>query len=129
MGFFVNFNINESFEETIKSRYRDDFSYHNFSEGEKLRIDLAILLTWRQIAKMKNCVNTNIIVFDEILDRAMDASGTDEFIKLMWDMGTGTNVFVISHRDQMVDKFQRILRFEKVRNFSTLTKEKIDFLT
>ena len=124
LGFFVNFNINESFEESIKSRYRDEFSYHNFSEGEKLRIDLAILLTWRQIAKMKNSVNVNILVFDEILDRAMDSSGTDEFIKIMWDLGdAGTNIFVISHKDSFTDKFQRTLKFEKVKNFSVLTKE------
>jgi DNA repair exonuclease SbcCD ATPase subunit len=124
LGFFVNFNINESFEESIKSRYRDEFSYHNFSEGEKLRIDLAILLTWRQIAKLKNSVNVNILVFDEILDRAMDSTGTDEFIKIMWDMGDkGTNVFVISHKDAMIDRFQRNIRFEKVKNFSVLTKD------
>ena len=124
LGFFVNFNINESFEESIKSRYRDEFSYHNFSEGEKLRIDLAILLTWRQIAKMKNSVNVNILVFDEILDRAMDASGTDEFIKIMWDMGdSGSNIFVISHKDAMIDRFQRTVKFDKVKNFSVLTKD------
>jgi DNA repair exonuclease SbcCD ATPase subunit len=124
LGFFVNFNINESFEESIKSRYRDEFSYHNFSEGEKLRIDLAILLTWRQIAKLKNSVNVNILVFDEILDRAMDGAGTDEFIKIMWEMGDkGTNIFVISHKDTMIDRFQRTIKFEKVKNFSTLTKE------
>jgi DNA repair exonuclease SbcCD ATPase subunit len=124
LGFFVNFNINESFEESIKSRYRDEFSYHNFSEGEKLRIDLAILLTWRQIAKLKNSVNVNILVFDEILDRAMDTTGIDEFIKIMWEMGDkGTNIFVISHKDTMLDRFQRILKFEKVKNFSVLTKD------
>jgi len=124
LGFFVNFNINESFEETIKSRYRDEFSYHNFSEGEKLRIDLAILLTWRQVAKMKNSVNVNILVFDEILDRAMDSTGIDEFIRIMWDIGhEGGNIFVISHKDTMIDKFQRTLQFQKVKNFSTLTKD------
>ena len=124
LGFFVNFNINESFEETIKSRHRDEFSYNNFSEGEKLRIDLAILLTWRQIAKLKNSVNVNILVFDEILDRAMDATGIDEFIRIMWDMGhEGTNIFVISHKDTMIDRFQRTLKFEKVKNFSVLTNE------
>ena len=124
LGFFVNFNINESFEESIKSRYRDEFSYHNFSEGEKLRIDLAILLTWRQIAKMKNSVNVNILVFDEILDRAMDGAGIDEFIRIMWDLGhEGSNIFVISHKDTMVDKFQRTLKFEKVKNFSVMSKE------
>lgn len=123
MGFFVNFNIDESFNETIKSRYRDEFSYNNFSEGEKLRIDLAILLTWRQIAKLKNSVNVNIIVFDEILDRAMDGDGIDAFIKLMWEMGEGTNVFVISHKDAMVDRFQRVLQFEKIKNFSVIKKD------
>lgn len=124
MGFFVNFNINEGFEETIKSRYRDEFSYNNFSEGEKLRIDLSILLTWRQIAKLKNSVHVNILVFDEILDRAMDATGIDEFIKIMWDMGDkGTNIFVISHKDTMIDRFQRTLKFEKIKNFSVLTNE------
>ena len=124
LGFFVNFNINESFEESIKSRYRDEFSYHNFSEGEKLRIDLAILLTWRQIAKLKNSVNVNIIVFDEILDRAMDNTGIDEFMKIMWDdLGKDSNVFVISHKETMTERFQRTLRFEKVKNFSSLTKE------
>jgi len=122
MGFFVNFNINESFEESIKSRYRDEFSYHNFSEGEKLRIDLSILLTWRLIAKMKNSVNVNILIFDEILDRAMDATGIDEFIKIMWDLGEGTNVFVISHKDAMSERFQRTLQFSKVKNFSILGK-------
>lgn len=123
MGFFVNFNISESFEESIKSRYRDEFSYNNFSEGEKLRIDLSILLTWRQIAKLKNSVNVNIIVFDEILDRAMDNSGIDEFMRLMWELGDDTNAFVISHKDTMVDRFQRTIRFEKIKNFSVLTKE------
>ena len=124
MGFFVNFNINESFEESIKSRYRDEFSYNNFSEGEKLRIDLSILLTWRQIAKLKNSVNVNIIVFDEILDRAMDNAGIDEFMKIMWDdLGKDSNVFVISHKETMAERFQRTLRFEKIKNFSTLTKE------
>ena len=124
LGFFVNFNINESFEESIKSRYRDEFSYNNFSEGEKLRIDLSILLTWRQIAKIKNSVNVNIIVFDEILDRAMDNTGIDEFMKIMWDdLGKDSNVFVISHKETMTERFQRTLRFEKVKNFSTLTKE------
>jgi DNA repair exonuclease SbcCD ATPase subunit len=123
LGFFVNFEIDENFEESIKSRYRDEFSYNNFSEGEKLRIDLSILLTWRQIAKLKNSVNVNIIVFDEILDRAMDSSGVDEFIRLMWDMGDDTNVFIISHKEGVSDRFQRTLKFEKVKNFSVLAKD------
>lgn len=123
MGFFVNFNIDENFNESIKSRYRDEFSYNNFSEGEKLRIDLAILLTWRQIAKIKNSVNVNLIIFDEILDRALDTNGIDEFMKLMWNLDKSTNVFVISHKNEMVDRFEKNLTFAKVKNFSVLTKE------
>lgn len=122
MGFFVNFNINEQFEETIKSRYRDEFSYQNFSEGEKMRIDLALLFTWRNVAKMRNSVNTNLLILDEIFDGSLDANGTDEFLKIMWGMLADTNTFVISHKtDQLTDRFQRTLRFEKVKNFSRLT--------
>ena len=121
MGFFVNFNINESFEETIKSRYRDEFSYHNFSEGEKMRIDLALLFTWRSIAKMRNSVNTNLLVLDEVFDGSLDGNGTDEFLKIMWSMIADTNTFVISHKtDALIDKFQKIYRFEKYKNFSRL---------
>jgi DNA repair exonuclease SbcCD ATPase subunit len=121
MGFFVNFNINEQFEETIKSRYRDEFSYQNFSEGEKTRIDLALLFTWRAIAKMRNSVNTNLLILDEVLDGSLDNNGTDEFLKIMWDMLGDTNTFVISHKtDTMLDKFQKVYRFTKVKNFSRL---------
>lgn len=121
MGFFVNFNINEQFEETIKSRYRDEFSYHNFSEGEKTRIDLALLLTWRAIAKMRNSVNCNLLILDEVFDGSLDFNGTDELMKIMWAMTGDSNVFVISHKtDQMLDKFQKVYRFEKVKNFSSL---------
>jgi DNA repair exonuclease SbcCD ATPase subunit len=123
MGFFVNFNINESFEETIKSRYRDEFSYQNFSEGEKMRIDLALLFTWRAIAKMKNSVNTNLLILDEIFDGSLDANGTDEFLKIMWNMLGDSNVFVISHKqDQLVDKFKKTYKFQKTKNFSSLAK-------
>lgn len=122
MGFFVNFNINEQFEETIKSRYRDEFSYQNFSEGEKTRIDLALLFTWRAIAKMRNSVNTNLLVLDEVLDGSLDNNGTDEFLKIMWNVLNETNTFVISHKtDAMIDKFQKIYRFTKVKNFSKMT--------
>ena len=122
MGFFVNFNINEQFEETIKSRYRDEFSYQNFSEGEKTRIDLALLFTWRAIAKMRNSVNTNLLILDEVLDGSLDNNGTDEFLKIMWDMLGDTNTFVISHKsDMMQDKFQKTFKFEKVKNFSRLS--------
>ena len=119
MDFFVNFNINESFEETIKSRHRDDFSYANFSEGEKMRIDLALLFTWRQIAKMKNSTNTNLLILDEVFDSSLDTVGTDEFLKLIYDMDKDTNVFVISHKgDQLFDKFRSVIKFKKVNNFS-----------
>jgi len=123
MDFFVNFNINESFEETIKSRHRDEFGYANFSEGEKMRIDLALLFTWRQIAKLKNSTNTNLLILDEVFDSSLDGVGTEEFLKLIHEMGTDTNVFVISHKgDQLFDKFRSIIRFEKKNNFSQVAK-------
>jgi len=123
MDFFVNFNLNENFEETIKSRHRDEFSYSNFSEGEKMRIDLALLFTWRQIAKMKNSTNTNLLILDEVFDSSLDSVGTDEFLKLIHEMGTETNIFVISHKgDQLFDKFRSIIRFEKKNNFSQVIK-------
>jgi DNA repair exonuclease SbcCD ATPase subunit len=123
MDFFVNFNINENFEETIKSRHRDEFSYANFSEGEKMRIDLALLFTWRQIAKLKNSTNTNLLILDEVFDSSLDGVGTEEFLKLIHEMGTDTNVFVISHKgDQLFDKFRSIIKFKKVNNFSQMEK-------
>ena len=123
MDFFVNFNINESFEETIKSRHRDEFSYANFSEGEKMRIDLALLFTWRQIAKLKNSTNTNLLILDEVFDSSLDGVGTEEFLKLIHEMGTDTNVFVISHKgDQLFDKFRSVIKFEKKNNFSQVAK-------
>jgi DNA repair exonuclease SbcCD ATPase subunit len=123
MDFFVNFNINESFEETIKSRHRDEFSYANFSEGEKMRIDLALLFTWRQIAKLKNSTNTNLLILDEVCDSSLDGVGTDEFLKLIHDVGSDTNVFVISHKgDQLFDKFRSVIRFEKKNNFSQIAR-------
>jgi len=123
MDFFVNFNINENFEETIKSRHRDEFSYANFSEGEKMRIDLALLFTWRQIAKLKNSTNTNLLILDEVFDSSLDGTGTEEFLKLIHEMGSDTNIFVISHKgDQLFDKFRSIIRFEKKNNFSQIAK-------
>ena len=123
MDFFVNFNLNENFEETIKSRYRDEFSYSNFSEGEKMRIDLALLFTWRQVAKMKNSTNTNLLILDEVFDSSLDTVGTDEFLRLIHEMGTDTNIFVISHKgDQLFEKFRSIIKFEKKNNFSQVTK-------
>lgn len=121
MGFFVNFNVDENFNEVIKSRYRDEFTYDSFSEGEKLRIDLALLLTWRSIAKMKNSVNTNLLIMDEILDRSLDAAGIDEFLKIVFNLTDDTNVFIISPKaDPIVDKFDKTYRFQKIRNFSLL---------
>jgi len=118
MEFYVNFTLDESFEETIKSRYRDEFSYPSFSEGEKMRIDLALLFTWRAIAKMKNSANTNLLILDEIFDSSLDSGGTDEFLKILNTLG-GENVFVISHKqDALVDKFNSTIRFEKIKNFS-----------
>jgi DNA repair exonuclease SbcCD ATPase subunit len=121
MGFFASFHINESFEETIKARHLEEFSYQNFSEGEKTRIDLAILFTWRYIAKMRNSVNCNLLIFDEIFDGSLDANGTDEFLKIMWNLVADTNTFVISHKqDQLVDKFKKVYRFQKKRNYSCI---------
>jgi DNA repair exonuclease SbcCD ATPase subunit len=121
MGFFVNFNIDENFNEVIKSRYRDEFSYANFSEGEKTRIDLALMFTWRSIAKMKNSVNTNLLILDEILDGSLDANGTDEFLKIIQTLTDDTNTYIISHKtDAIADKFDKTYRFEKIRNFSRL---------
>ena len=118
MDFFVNFNIDENFSETIKSRYRDDFTYANFSEGEKMRIDLALLFTWRAIAKMKNSTNTNLLILDEIFDSSLDTDGTDAFLKILGTFDK-ENVFVISHKqDMLFDKFRNTIKFEKSRNFS-----------
>jgi len=118
MDFFVNFNIDENFNETIKSRFRDVFSYANFSEGEKMRIDLALLFTWRAVAKMKNSTNTNLLILDEIFDSSLDATGTDDFLKIL-NTFEKENVFIISHKqDMLIDKFRSVIKFEKVKNFS-----------
>lgn len=121
MDFFAQFTLNEDFVEIIKSRHRDEFSYENFSEGEKLRIDLSLLLAWRDIARMKNCANTNLLILDEVFDSSLDAVGTEEVIKILQSMGGSNNIFVISHKsDQLLDKFQNILTYKKVNNFSKL---------
>lgn len=121
MDFFVNFELNESFEEKIKSRFRDEFSYSSFSEGEKMRINLAVLFTWRAVSKMRNSVNTNLLILDEVFDSSLDSSGTDEFLKLIQDLSGGTNTFIISHKtDQLVDKFEKIIKFQKRKNFSKI---------
>ena len=118
MEFYVNFTLDENFNETIKSRYRDEFTYESFSEGEKMRIDLALLFTWRAVAKMKNSTNTNLLMLDEIFDSSLDGAGTDEFLKILNTLG-GENVFIISHKqDALVDKFKSTIKFEKIKNFS-----------
>ena len=122
MDFFVNFNLDESFKETIKSRHRDEFSYHNFSEGEKQRIDMALMLTWRAVAKLKNSTNTNLLILDEVFDSSLDTSGTEDLMKILHSL-EGANLFVISHKgDILQDKFANTIRFEKVKNFSRMVK-------
>ena len=120
MDFFVSFHLDEEFKETVKSRHRDTFDYNNFSEGEKMRIDLALVFTWRAIAKMKNSANTNLMVLDEIFDSSLDGQGTDDFFKIVNKMGK-ENIFIISHKgDILFDKFTNIIKFEKEHNFTKL---------
>lgn len=122
LDFFVNFNLDESFKETIKSRHRDDFSYNNFSEGEKQRIDMALMLTWRAVSKLKNSSNTNLLILDEVFDSSLDNNGTEYLMNIL-HMLEGTNLFVISHKgDILQDKFANVIRFEKVKNFSKIVK-------
>ena len=119
LEFYVNFNLDDTFNETIKSRFRDEFSYASFSEGEKMRIDLALLFTWREVAKLKNSVNTNILILDEIFDSSLDSNGTTDFINILRTVTEGNNVFVISHKEDMLhDKFDNVIQFKKVKNFS-----------
>lgn len=121
MDFFVQFELNENFKETIKSRFRDEFSYDSFSEGEKMRIDLSLLFTWRSIAKMRNSASTNLLIMDEVFDSSLDATGTDEFLKILESLTADTNVFIISHKgDQLYDKFHSVIKFVKHQNFSRM---------
>ena len=122
LDFFVNFNLDESFKETIKSRHRDEFSYASFSEGEKQRIDMALMLTWRAVAKLKNSANTNLLILDEVFDSSLDANGTEYLMNIL-QMLENVNLFVISHKgDILQDKFRSVIRFEKVKNFSRIVK-------
>ena len=122
MDFFVHFDLDEKFNETIKSRHRDKFSYSSFSEGEKQRIDLALLFTWRTIAKMKNSASTNLLLLDEVFDSSLDNNGVDYVMNLLSTIGEETNVFVISHKgDQLFDKFRNQIKFEKIRNYSVMS--------
>ena len=121
MEFFVQFELDEDFNEQIKSRYRDNFSYASFSEGEKMRIDLSLLFTWRAIAKLKNSVNTNLLILDEVFDSSLDEGGTDEFLKILHTLDDNTNTFIISHKgESMNEKFNNIIEFEKTNNFSKI---------
>ena len=123
MDFFVSFNLDENFNESIKSRHRDEFTYDSFSEGEKMRIDLALLFTWRAVAKLKNSANTNLLILDEVFDSSLDAAGTDEFMRILNNLVKNTNVFVISHKGEILfDKFKSVLKFEKRKNFSQIIK-------
>lgn len=123
MDFFVNFELNENFEETIKSRFRDEFTYESFSEGEKMRIDLALLFAWRAVAKLRNSASTNLLIMDEVFDSSLDSSGTDEFLKILNGITSDTNTFIISHKgDQLFDKFDHTIKFEKHKNFSRIAQ-------
>ena len=123
LEFYVGFELDEAFEETIKSRFRDVFKYENFSQGEKMRIDIALLFTWRAVARMKNSVNTNLLILDEVFDSSLDASGTDEFMKMLNTLTEKTNAFIISHKgDILYDKFEHVIRFEKYKNFSRIAE-------
>jgi len=120
LDFFCEFYLDETFNETIKSRGRDIFSYNSFSEGQKLRIDLAVLMAWRALAKMRNSMHCNLLVYDEILDRSLDGEGVDEFIKILQTLTKNQNVFIISHKEQFLDKFDKVIRFDMVKNFSQM---------
>jgi DNA repair exonuclease SbcCD ATPase subunit len=122
LDFFVNFNLDESFKETIKSRHRDEFTYNNFSEGEKQRIDMALMLTWRAVAKLKNSSNTNLLILDEVFDSSLDVNGTEYLMNIL-HMLEGVNLFVISHKgDILQDKFANVIKFQKIKNFSKVIK-------
>ncbi|AIX16017.1 gpre46 combination endonuclease [Synechococcus phage ACG-2014d] len=122
MEFYVNFTLDNEFNEVIKSRFRDDFTYSSFSEGEKQKIDLALLFTWREVARMKNSASTNLLILDEVFDSSLDDSSTGELLKILRGLGDTTNLFVISHKGEiLVDKFMRTIKFEKVNDFSKLS--------
>jgi DNA repair exonuclease SbcCD ATPase subunit len=118
MDFYINFTLDEEFNETVQSAIHEDFSYSSFSEGEKQRIDLALLFTWREVAKFKNSTNTNLLILDEIFDSSLDGFGTEEFLKIIRYVIKDSNIFVISHKESLHDKFNSIIKFEKIKNFS-----------
>ena len=122
MDFYINFTLDEEFNETVKSPIHEDFSYSSFSEGEKMRIDLALLFTWREVARVKNSVNTNLLIMDEVFDSSLDGFGTDEFLKIIRFVIKDANIFVISHKSGMEDKFESVIRFDKVKGFSSIVQ-------
>ena len=120
MDFYINFSLDEEFNESIKSPIHEDFSYSSFSEGEKMRIDLALLFTWREVAKIKNSLNCNLIIFDETFDSSLDGFGTDEFLRIIRFVVEKANIFVISHKSDLHDKFDNVVKFDKIKGFSRM---------
>ena len=120
MEFFINFKLDEEFNESIESPVQEDFSYSSFSEGERMRVDLALLFTWREVAKIKNSLNCNLIIFDETFDSSLDVFGIEEFMKIIRFVIKDANIFVISHKEGMRDKFNNVIKFEKVKGFSRI---------
>ena len=121
MDFYINFSLDEEFNETVQSPIHEDFSYSSFSEGEKMRIDLALLFTWREVARMKNSVNTNLLIMDEVFDSSLDGVGTEDFLKIIRFIIKDANIFVISHKESLHDRFEDVIRFEKVKGFSKVS--------
>ena len=120
MDFYINFKLNEEFSETIESPIHEDFCYASFSEGEKMRIDLALLFTWREVAAYKNSTYTNLLVMDEVFDSSLDGTGTDEFLKIIKFVIKDANIFVISHKESLLEKFESVIQFEKLKGFSKM---------
>ena len=120
MDFYINFKLNEEFSETIESPIHEDFCYASFSEGEKMRIDLALLFTWREVAAYKNSTNTNLLVMDEVFDSSLDGTGTDELLKIIKFVIKDANIFVISHKESLLEKFESVIQFEKLKGFSKM---------
>jgi DNA repair exonuclease SbcCD ATPase subunit len=122
MDFYINFTLDEAFSETVKSPIHEDFSYASFSEGEKMRIDLALLFTWREVARVKNSVNTNLLIMDEVFDSSLDGFGTEEFLKIIRYIIKDANIFIISHKSDLHDKFESVITFDKIKGFSSIVK-------
>ena len=120
MDFYINFKLNEEFSETIESPIHEDFCYASFSEGEKMRIDLALLFTWREVAAYKNSTNTNLLIMDEVFDSSLDGTGTDELLKIIRFVIKDANIFVISHKESLLEKFESVIQFEKLKGFSKM---------